>query len=42
MRTLSFKISAAELEVIRMLWREKQAASFSDIRAELTETNMDE
>lgn len=33
----SYKISDAELEVMRILWREKQAVSFSDIRTELSE-----
>lgn len=37
MSTLSFKISEAELEVMRILWREKQAVSFSDIRIELSD-----
>lgn len=37
MGTISFKISDAELEVMRILWREKQAVSFSDIRAELSD-----
>lgn len=32
----SFKISDAELEVMRILWREKQAVSFRDIRIELS------
>ena len=36
MCTISFKISDAELEVMRILWREKQAVSFSDIRTELS------
>ncbi|MDE6389455.1 MAG: BlaI/MecI/CopY family transcriptional regulator [Lachnospiraceae bacterium] len=36
MSTISFKISDAELEVMRILWREKQAVSFSDIRTELS------
>lgn len=31
-----FKISDAELEVMRILWREKQAVSFRDIRIELS------
>ena len=35
MSTTSFKISDAELEVMTILWREKQAVSFSDIRTEL-------
>ena len=37
MRALTVKISDAELEVMRILWREKQAVSFSDIRAELSD-----
>lgn len=37
MGTISFKISDSELEVMRILWREKQAVSFSDIRAELSD-----
>lgn len=37
MSTISFKISDAELEVMRILWREKQAVSFSDIRTELSD-----
>lgn len=37
MGTISFKISDAELEVMRILWREKQAVSFSNIRAELSD-----
>lgn len=36
MSIISFKISDAELEVMRILWREKQAVSFSDIRTELS------
>lgn len=35
MNTKSVKISDAELEVMKILWREEQAVSFSDIRAEL-------
>lgn len=35
MSAISFKISDAELEVMRILWREKRAVSFSDIRVEL-------
>ncbi|MDE6846533.1 MAG: BlaI/MecI/CopY family transcriptional regulator [Lachnospiraceae bacterium] len=35
MSTINFKISDAELEVMRILWREKLAVSFSDIRTEL-------
>ena len=38
MNTISFKISDAELEVMKILWREKQAVSFSDIRTELSHT----
>ncbi len=37
MSTISFKISDAELEVMRILWREKQAVSFRDIRTELSD-----
>lgn len=37
MQALTVKISDAELEVMRILWREKQAVSFSDIRAELSD-----
>lgn len=37
MSTISFKISDAELEVMRILWRENQAVSFSDIRTELSD-----
>lgn len=37
MSTPSFKISDAELEVMRILWREKQAVPFSDIRTELSD-----
>ncbi len=37
MSTINFKISDAELEVMRILWREKQAVSFSDIRIELSD-----
>lgn len=37
MCTTSFKISDAELEVMRILWREEQAVSFSDIRTELSD-----
>lgn len=37
MNTISFKISDAELEVMRILWREEQAVSFSDIRIELSD-----
>lgn len=37
MSTISIKISEAELEVMRILWREKQAVSFSDIRLELSD-----
>lgn len=36
MGAISYKISDAELEVMRILWREKQAVSFSDIRIELS------
>jgi len=38
MSTISLKISDAELEVMKILWREKQAVSFSDIRTELSDT----
>ena len=37
MSTISIKISDAELEVMRILWRERQAVSFSDIRTELSD-----
>lgn len=37
MSTTSFKISDAELEVMRILWREKKAVSFTDIRIELSD-----
>ncbi len=37
MCTISFKISDAELEVMRILWRDKRAVSFSDIRMELSD-----
>lgn len=37
MSTISLKISDAELEVMRILWRKKQAVSFSDIRIELSD-----
>lgn len=37
MCTVSYKISDAELEVMRILWREKQAVPFSDIRTELSD-----
>ena len=33
----SIKISDAELEVMRILWRENRAVSFSDIRLELSD-----
>lgn len=33
----TIKISDAELEVMSILWREKQAVSFSDIRIELSD-----
>lgn len=36
MSTINFKISDAELEVMTILWREKRAVSFSDIRLELS------
>lgn len=35
MSITGYKISDAELEVMRILWREGQAVSFSDIRIEL-------
>ena len=38
MSTINFKISDAELEVMRILWREKQAVAFRDIRTELSDT----
>ena len=37
MSTINIKISDAELEVMRILWREKRAVSFSDIRTELSD-----
>lgn len=37
MSTINFKISEAELEVMSILWREKQPVSFSDIRTELSD-----
>ena len=37
MSTISFKMSDAELEIMRILWREKRAVSFSDIRIELSD-----
>lgn len=37
MGTIDFRISDAELEVMRILWREKQAVSFSEIRTELSD-----
>ncbi|MCM1124991.1 MAG: BlaI/MecI/CopY family transcriptional regulator [Lachnospiraceae bacterium] len=37
MSAASFKISDAELEVMAILWREKRAVSFSDIRTELSD-----
>lgn len=37
MCTKNIKISDAELEVMRILWREDQALSLSDIRTELSE-----
>lgn len=36
MSASGFKISDAELEVMRILWREKQAVSFREIRIELS------
>ena len=36
MSAVNFKISDAELEVMRILWRENQAVSFRDIRTELS------
>lgn len=36
--SLSEKISNAELEVMRILWREKKPVSFTDIRVELQNT----
>lgn len=35
---LAEKISDAELEVMRILWREKQPVSFTDIRIKLQDT----
>lgn len=37
MNTKNYKISDAELEVMRILWREEQAVSFRDIRTELSD-----
>lgn len=37
MGTTSIKISEAELEVMRILWREKEAVSFRAIRTELSD-----
>lgn len=37
MCTRNIKISDAELEVMRILWREDRALSLSDIRAELSD-----
>ena len=37
MQALTVKISDAELEVMRILWREKQAVSLSYIRSELSD-----
>ena len=37
MCTKSIKISDAELEVMRILWRENRALSLSDIRTELSD-----
>lgn len=37
MSTINLKISDAELEVMRILWRENQAVPFSDIRIELSD-----
>ena len=36
--SLAEKISNAELEVMRILWREKKPVSFTDIRIELQDT----
>lgn len=36
--SLAEKISNAELEVMRILWREEKPVSFSDIRVELQDT----
>lgn len=36
--SLAEKISDAELEVMRILWREKQPVSFTDIRIKLQDT----
>lgn len=38
MSTINFKISDAELEIMRVLWREGQAVSFTVIRTELSDT----
>ncbi len=38
MGSINYKISDAELEVMSILWREKQAVSFSAIRAELSDS----
>lgn len=35
MNPVNYKISDAELEVMKILWREKRSVSFSDIRTEL-------
>lgn len=36
MNSISYKISDAELEVMGILWREKRAVSFTEIRTELS------
>lgn len=36
MKTVNCKISDAELEVMKILWREEQPVPFSDIRTELS------
>lgn len=36
MNPISYTISDAELEVMEILWREKRAVSFTDIRTELS------
>lgn len=36
MNSISYKISDAELEIMEILWREKRAVSFTDIRTELS------
>lgn len=36
MKLVNYKISDAELEVMKILWREEQPVSFRDIRTELS------